>query len=100
MTTFSPFKPAFGTNQSVSPAASSARVALKNLDNRSLFLNNSGSNICYVRLGDSSVVATAADCPVIPGSYLFIERGLDTTSIAYISASGTTLDIMQGEGSY
>lgn len=91
------FNPAYTKGVTVSPAAASARTLIGG-GQGVVCLTNTGSNICYVRTGDSGVVATATDYPVLAGAQVTITKTIDHNYIAYISASGTTLHVIPGEG--
>jgi len=95
-----PFAPSFGTNLVVTPAATSAASAVSPHD-ACVRLVNSGVNICYVRLGETTATtpaATTADLPILPGSSIIIRKAFSYKRIAYISALGTTLNIQTGDG--
>lgn len=96
MTIRAPFKPHYGANQVVTPAAAAAAVAINGAD-KSVRLVNSGASICYVRIaavGD----ATTADLPVRSGESIVVEKAEGEIRLSHISAVGTTLNIMTGEG--
>lgn len=101
MTIKSPFMPERGSNQVVSPGAASAAASVKP-DAKSVRFVNSGANICYVRMGTSvsAATATTADTPILPNSALILQKQMGDDRVAYISASGTTLNIQTGEGGY
>lgn len=99
MTIKSPFMPTRGANQVVTPAATSANTSISN-NSKSVRLVNSGTNICYVRIGQGAQTATTADTPVLPNSALILQKQMDDNNIGYISAAGTTLNIQTGEGGY
>jgi hypothetical protein len=91
------FNPAYTKGVVVSPGAASARTLI-GAGQGALLLTNTGSNICYVRAGGAAVVATTADVPVLPNSQVSITKTIDDAYVAYISASGTTLQVLPGEG--
>lgn len=97
----SPFIPWRGQNIVVSPAAGSA-VSTIGKGAKSIRFVNSGTNICYVRIGSavSAASATTADTPILPGGYAILGKFQDDDTVAYISAAGTTLNIQPGEGGY
>lgn len=99
MTARQPIAPAYGTGQSVAPAAASAVAALTPGSNQ-LVLTNLGAAVCYVRVGDAAgaPVATANDYPIPAGAQVVITKGQQQNALAHISAAGTTLHIMNGEG--
>lgn len=99
MTVYAPFEGKQGANQVVTPTASSASVTLSG-NNKSVRLVNSGANICHVRIGEGSQTATTSDTPVLSGETLIVQKSGDEETVAYISASGTTLHIQPGEGGY
>ena len=64
---------------------------------------NTGSNIGYVRIGrtsDGTVTATTADCPIPAGQTAYLSKPHDHDTLAHISAAGTTLQVMSGEGGF
>lgn len=100
MTIHSAFRPHFGSNQVVTPAAASASITIGASD-KSLLLQNTGANICYVRIGlaaNGTVTATTADLPIPAGAQRVIAKPQDFDTLAHISAAGTALQVMSGEG--
>lgn len=93
-----PFRPAYGTGAEVSPAAASASATITAGKYTALCLTNTGVNPCYVRTGLTSATATNADYCVPPGAQVVISVPAAHDKIAYISAAGTTLHYIQGEG--
>jgi hypothetical protein len=95
-----PFSPQYGSNQVVTAGASSAAKSI-NKDSKQVRVVNTGANKGYFRIYDSSngaQAATIADCPVVAGTAVTVTKGGNQDTIAYISASGTTLEVMTGEG--
>ena len=92
-----PFAPNYGSNIVATPAGTSASVNIAPGDN-SVRLVNTGTNVCYVRLGETAATATTADLPVRGGSEVIIRKPLGYSKLAHISASGTTLNIQTGNG--
>lgn len=97
MTVKAPLAPAYTQGQTVSPAAAAAFITIGK-GAKSLCLTNTGSNICYVRTGVSGIEATTADYPVLAGIQTVISKPQDHDTLSYISASGTTLHAIPGEG--
>lgn len=100
MTIRSPFRPHKGTNQVVTPGAASASITIGKGD-QSLRVCNTGLNIGYFRTGiaaEGAVTATTADVPVPSGQTLIISKDPADDTLAHISASGTTFQVMSGEG--
>lgn len=103
MTAIAPFCPQYGSNQVVTPAAASANAPItKNC--KQVRVVNTGANIGYFRTyfsGDNAAnfnVATTADCPVPAGMATTVTKSEMHDRIAFISAAGTTFQIMTGEG--
>ncbi len=93
------FAPGYGSNQSVTGGAASVTAALLGATSASLCLTNTGTDLVYVRTGDSTAVATAADYPVLGGQQVSITINANHTHVAYIAPSGApVLLIMRGEG--
>lgn len=97
MAILAPFQPRFGAGIVVTPAAASASSEIGQ-GNKQLILTNIGSNICYVTIGYTGLVASTSGYPVLPGAQVTVSKDQDMTHIAYISASGTSLHIIPGEG--
>lgn len=102
MTAKQPFYPHFSQNQVVAPAAASASTPI-NADDKQLRVANSGAAIGYFRTynsfgGTVPQSATTADYCVLPGTAPVVSTGPNHDAIAYISAAGTTFQIMTGEG--
>lgn len=98
MTIKAPIQPGYTTGQTVSAASSAASVALTP-GSKQLILTNLGSNLAYVRAGQTgSTLATAADYPVPAGAQVVISKGHGDNQFSYISPVGTTLHVMDGEG--
>lgn len=97
MTIKAPVQPAYGTGQTLTPAAASAQATLPR-GNKQVILTNTGANICYVRIGQGALTASAADFPVPAGSQSVVSKADDDNVLAHISAAGTTLHVMTGEG--
>ncbi len=96
-----PFFPAYGTCQQKAAAAASANATI-NKDNRQVRVVNTGTNIAYVQTYSSvdQAVTTASviDLPVPGGMAVTFSKDIKHDTIAYISALGTTLEIMTGDG--
>ena len=97
MTIKAAFEPRNGVNLTATSAASSASVSL-DAQAKSVRLVNSGSNICFVRIGIGAQTATTADMPVRANSEIVVSKGDGEDTLAHISATGTTLYIQTGEG--
>lgn len=97
MANFKLFQPAYTQGQTVSPAAGAASTPVDAIAT-SVLLTNTGTNICYVRVGRGSISATTADMPVLSGTQVTIAKGDGDNVISYISAVGTTLHIIVGDG--
>lgn len=92
-----PFAPHFGTNRVLTPAATSASIPISTED-KNVYLLNTGPNICYVRIGTGAQTATTADFPVPVNEPMVLSKGQGDDTLAHISATGTTLNVMTGEG--
>lgn len=97
MTIKAPFYPKYGSGQNVTAAAASASVAIGS-GNKSIRVANTGVNPAQFRIGVGAQTATAADVHLPAGSVetFSIDELADT--FAYISALGTTINLMLGEG--
>lgn len=91
------FTPAWTQGQTVTTGAASARVEIDTNKRDSIRVSNTGAALAYVRTGDDSVVATAADYIIPAGETHVFTKFKDDTHIAYIAPSGTpALHIMPG----
>lgn len=97
MTIRSAFKPHYGSNQVVTPAAASASITIST-DDKSVRVCNTGANIGYFRTSAAATTATTADVPVPAGQTVIIEKPQEHGVLAHISAAGTTFQVMTGEG--
>lgn len=95
------FRPHYGTNQVLAPAAASAVANLDKTD-ECVQVVNTGAAIGYFRTYSSLTVpapaATVADCPVNAGATVYVRKGQEHDRMAFISATGTTFQVMTGEG--
>jgi hypothetical protein len=96
-----PFAPKYGSNQVVSAGAAALIISI-DADNKQIQVVNTGSNKGYVQTYSSLTTpapeATVADCPVAAAGRVVLTKPMDHDRLSYISASGTTLEIMTGEG--
>ncbi|KQP36137.1 hypothetical protein [Pseudorhodoferax sp. Leaf274] len=98
-----PFQPLYGSNQVVTSAAVSAVVGIPSGRGADcLRVVNTGTGLVHVRTFSSkdsgaNGVASAADFPIPPGVASTIYAG-QHDRLAHISAAGTTLQIIAGQG--
>ena len=92
LTGFQP-TPAYAT---LSVGASSSRVALPS--GTVVVVYNTGSNLAYVTLGNSSVVATASNDVVPPGGWMAFTVGAAGYLAAIETAGATSLNLSGGTG--
>jgi hypothetical protein len=98
MTIKQPFAPSYGSGQTVTPAAAAATITLTP-GSKQLMLTNLGAAVCYVRIGQGSVAnASTVDFPIPPNFQVPITKSSDADKLSHISAAGTTLHIINGEG--
>lgn len=93
-----PFSPLYGSGQIVSATATSAYIAIDKSAN-SVCITNTGSGIVYIKTTVvNTSLATTADYPILPSCQAIITKQTGQGFLAYISAEGTTLHVMIGEG--
>ena len=97
MTIKAPFQPKYGSGQDVTAGAASASVSIGK-GNKQIRIINTGNNPGHVRIGHGSQTASATDLRMQPGAVEVISKADDDDTLAHISALGTTLNIMLGEG--
>lgn len=97
MSALQPFSPAYTSGQVVTPAAAAASITI-NKEAKQVCLTNTGAAICYVRVSDVAVSATTADFPVPAGQQAIITKAEGQGILSHISATGTTLHVITGEG--
>lgn len=97
MSIFAPFNPAYTSGQTKTSAALAASFSVAAGTNQ-VCITNTGSNIAYVRIGVGSFSATTADYPVPSGAQVVLTKAQDDTVVSHISASGTTLHFICGNG--
>jgi|LakMenEpi03Aug12_release.lakeMendotaPanAssembly.Ray.scaffolds.fasta_scaffold19843_10 hypothetical protein len=93
------FGPKYGSGQTLSVTATSQEVTFGK-NNWALTLTNLGADVCYVRTGNGTLTATAADYPVLPLSQVSLSKNYDDDKFAAVCGAGdsTSLHIIQGEG--
>ncbi len=92
-----PFTPKYGSNIVASAGVASATVSIAGDDN-CVRLVNTGTNVCYVRVGTGTIAATTADLAVRGGSEVIIRKALGYDKLGHIAALTTTLNIQTGNG--
>ena len=97
MSVLAPFNPAYTQGQTVDAAAVAASVAVL-ASAKQLTITNLGDNVAYVRAGIDTIAATTADMPILPGTQVSLTKGENQETVSYISAAGTSLHIIPGEG--
>jgi hypothetical protein len=97
MTIKAPVQPGYGSGQVLTPAAGAATATLT-IGSKQLILTNLGTNPCYVRVGQSVANASTLDYPVPAGAQVVITKAMADNQLSHISAAGTTLHVMNGEG--
>lgn len=97
MSVLAPINPAYTQGQTVTATAAAASVSV-NKAAKQLAVTNLGSNIAYVRTGTGTIAATTADMPILPGTQVTLTKGDNQETFSYISAAGTTLHVIPGEG--
>lgn len=105
MSALQPFNPKYGSGQAVAPAAASAVVPIE-ATNGQVRVTNTGAAIGFFRTFSSKTVAgtpsdgvaTAADMSVPPGMSVTVTKSLLHDQLAHISATGTTFQIITGDG--
>lgn len=97
MSVLTPFDPAYTQGQIVTAAAVAASVAV-NKSAKQVVVTNLGNNVAYVRTGTGTIAATTADMPVLPGTQVSLTKGEGQDVFTHISAAGTSLHVISGEG--
>ena len=105
MTIRQPFYPKYGSNQVLTSAAATASVDIDPVP-KQLRVVNTGTGLAYFRTYSSQTVpqvasaanATIADMPIAAGATVTVSTGVLDDKFAHISALGTTLQIISGEG--
>jgi hypothetical protein len=91
-----PFKPIYGAGQSLSAAAVAASADLA--ASKQVCVTNTGLNIAYIKIGTGVITASDVDYPILPGSKEIITKAVGDDKLSHISADGTTLHVITGEG--
>jgi len=97
MSAMQPVNPHYGSGQVVTPAVGAASVPL-NAVAKQVILTNLGAAVCYVRIGAGAQVATTADYPIPSGAQCVVTKADGHDTLSHISAAGTSLHVMDGEG--
>ena len=92
------FEPRYTVGQTVIPDVTSQSIAI-GYASETICLSNFGTEVAFVRVGLPGITATTADYPVMPASQVTISKGLDDSTVAFISPSGPgSLHIIPGVG--
>lgn len=100
MTIRQPFFPQYGSNQVLTAGAASLTTSI-NQKCKQVRVVNSGAAKAYFRTYNSingATAATVADCVALPNVPVIVTKDEGHDSLSYISATGTTLEVMTGEG--
>lgn len=97
MSVNAPFCPSYTQGQSASAGAAAASITIGK-GAKNLCITNLGANVAYVRAGASGIEATTADYPVPGGAQVVVSKDEAHDTLSHISASGTTLHVIPGEG--
>jgi hypothetical protein len=98
MSSHQPFSPQFGSGISAAAGAASAQFSIAS-GSASVCITSRNNVLCYVRIGEGSITATAADYPIPPNQQVVLTKDLLHNQIAVIApAGGGDLHIMVGEG--
>ena len=92
-----PFNPVYGSGQKLTAAAASASVTISK-GTKQFRVCNTGANPAYLRIGSGEQTATSADLYIEAGAIETFTKFQDAETLAYISAAGTTLNVILGEG--
>lgn len=100
MTIKARFQPRYGTNQVLTAGAASATVNL-DAQAKQVRIVNTGANKAYVRVFNSATgaqAASTADAVIASGQTAIFSKGDGDDRLSHISAAGTTLEVITGEG--
>jgi hypothetical protein len=101
MSALRPIGPHYGSNQVVTLAAATAQALTIERNDQQVRVWNSGASKLYLRTYENAgtvAVASAVDYPVPPGVISTFTKPLGHDRISLLSASGTTCEVMTGEG--
>ncbi len=102
MSALQPFSPHYGSGQVVTPAAGSGAITIDGND-RQVRVVNTGAAKGYFRTFSITDIpggsaATTADCCVASGGTAIVTKPQGHDRLSHISATGTTFEVMTGEG--
>ena len=86
------FTPSYGRGIANTTSTTTSRNEIdSNANRQSVVITNTGTDLVFVKTGGSTVVATAADYPVLGGAQVSVSKDARDTHIAMISSAGTPL---------
>ena len=92
------FSPSYKSGQTIAVTTTTANSAIGK-DSNSIVVTNTGTEVVYVVIGDSTVEATTAGYPVLGGTQVPLRKQREQTHIAVITGTGTSdLHCIPGEG--
>ena len=98
MSALQPFNPQYGSGQNLTATGTSASVTIPKGTKQVRIVNTGATNPGQIRIGTGAQAATAADLHLAAGASIIVTKAQDHDTLAYISAVGTTFNIMMGEG--
>jgi hypothetical protein len=101
---FQPFNPHYGSGQQVTLAAGTPQtINLSRGGSQQFMVWNSGATnklyFCTFDSSGTSRTASATDCFVPPGAVRVFTRDRTHDRLSLFSAAGTTVEVINGEGS-
>lgn len=100
---FKPHGGGDGVALSVSTSSSRAKIPGADPEDDRVLITNHGASVCFVRIGQDSVVATTASMAILTNSAYLIRLPDTSPSPPYIAAicgsgDSTTLNVVRGRG--
>jgi hypothetical protein len=103
MASKTPFSPQGGAGQKIAATDTEAAVAIGHASGqKQLLLSSTGTNVVFVKFGDSTVTAAEDDdMPILPNTQVIVSITQGVTHISTVCASGesATLWVTPGNGS-
>ncbi len=85
-------------NVSIAATQTSGNVGIGNVGAPRIIIFNSGTDVAFVKSGDSTVTATTSDMFIAPGTSQLFQLNTDHNHVAAIMLSGKTATIYFAPG--
>jgi hypothetical protein len=92
-----PFCPSYGSGKDLTGTSESQIIDIRK-NTKQYRIVNDGLNPVYIKVGQGAITASEEDLKIPGGAIEVFTKFEDFDKLAYISPSGTTFNLIMGEG--